>query len=89
MSDNVYQSYIIDHNHQVGQNDIDDIVKSGSSRLKSDGGPEIRRKVSMNWTGGLMEDNGGGDLVRTWRRLICQALAKAMSLILERQRFRR
>ena len=25
MSDNVYQSYIIDHNHQVGQNDIDDM----------------------------------------------------------------
>ena len=25
MPDNVYQSYIIDHNHQVGQNDIDDM----------------------------------------------------------------
>ena len=23
MPDNVYQSYIIDHNHQVGQNGID------------------------------------------------------------------
>ena len=23
MSDNLYPSYIIDHNHQVGQNDID------------------------------------------------------------------
>ena len=23
MPDNVYQSYIIDHNHQVSQNDID------------------------------------------------------------------
>ena len=25
MPDNVYQSYIIDHNRQIGQNDIDDM----------------------------------------------------------------
>ena len=25
MPDIVYQSYLIDHNHQVGQNDIDDM----------------------------------------------------------------
>ena len=30
-----------------------------------------------------MEDNGGGDLVRTWRRLIYHALAKVVSLISE------
>ena len=36
-----------------------------SVSVKSDRGPEGRRKVSMNWTGGPMEDNGGGDLVRT------------------------
>ena len=43
-------------------------VKSGSSGLKSNEGPEGRRKVSVNWTGGPTEDNGGGDLVRTWCR---------------------
>ena len=25
MSNHVYKSYIIDHNHQIGQNDIDDM----------------------------------------------------------------
>ena len=64
------------------------VVKSESSRLKSDRGLEGRRKVSTNWTRGPMEDNGGGDLVRTWHRLICCALAKVVSLILEQQRFR-
>ena len=36
-----------------------------------------------------MEENGGGDLVRTWHRLMCCALAEVMSLILEQQRSRR
>ena len=58
-------------------------VKSGSSGLKSNEGPEGRRKVSVNWTGGPTEDNGGGDLVRTWCRLMCCALAEIVSLILE------
>ena len=30
-----------------------------------------------------MKDSGGGDLVRTWHRLMCRALAKVVSLILE------
>ena len=63
-------------------------VKSESSELKSNRGLEGRRKVSTNWTGGPTEDNVGGDLVRTWHRLICHALAEVVSLILERQRFR-
>ena len=63
---------------------VDNAIKFESSRLKSDRGPEGRRKVSMNWTGGPMEDNRGGDLVRTWRRLMCHALAEIVSLISER-----
>ena len=63
-------------------------VKSESSGLKSDGGLEGRRKVSMNWTRGLMKDNGKGDLVRTWHRLICCTLAEVVCLISEQQRFR-
>ena len=33
-----------------------------------------------------MEDNEGGDLVRTWHRLMCCTLAKVVFLILEQQR---
>ena len=51
-------------NHAQSAGDMTD-VKSESSGLKSNRGLEGRRKVSMNWTGGLMEDNRGGDLVRT------------------------
>ena len=32
---------------------------------------------------GLTEGSGGGDLVRTWHRLMCRTLAEVMSLILE------
>ena len=32
---------------------------------------------------GPTEGSGGGDLVRTWRRLMCCALAEVVSLILE------
>ena len=38
---------------------------------------------------GPTEGSGGGDLVRTWHRLMCCALAEVMSLILKRQRLRR
>ena len=32
------------------------------------------------------EDNGGGDLVKTWCRLMCCTLAEIVSLISEQQR---
>ena len=38
---------------------------------------------------GLTEDSRGGDLVRTWHRLMCHALAEVLALILEQQRLRR
>ena len=38
---------------------------------------------------GPTEGSGGGDLVRTWHRLMCRTLAEVMSLILEWQRLRR
>ena len=56
---------------------VDNAIKFESSRLKSDRGPEGRRKVSMNWTRGPMEGNG------------CCTPAEIVSLILKQQRFRR
>ena len=49
---------------------------------------EGRRRVSTKWTRGPTEDNRGGDLVRTWCRLMCHTLAEIVSLISEWQRLK-
>ena len=61
------------------QGDID-AVKSGSSGLKSNGGSG--RKIEVSYRGGLEVRwrYESGDLVRTWRRLMCHALAEVVVL---------
>ena len=62
-----------------------------SAKWSSPGPPclspmEVRRvEGRLVWIGpeGPTEDSGGGDLVRTWCRLMCHALAEVVSLILE------
>ena len=63
-------------------------VKSESSGLKSDGGS--RREIEVSDRGGLEVQRRyeSGDLVRTWRRLMCHALAEVVSLISEGRRCR-
>ena len=55
-------------------------VKSRSSGLKSDRGSGRGMKVS--YRGGLEVRQGyeGGDLIRTWHRLMCHALVKVIVL---------
>ena len=55
-------------------------VKSGSSGLKSDGGNG--REIEVSYRGGpeVRQRYESGDLVRTWRRLMCHALAKVVVL---------
>ena len=55
-------------------------VKSGSSGLKSDGGSG--REIEVSYRGGpeVQQRYKSGDLVRTWRRLMCHALAKVIVL---------
>ena len=55
-------------------------VKSGSSRLKSDGGNG--REIEISYRGGpeVQQRYKSGDLVRTWRRLMCHTLAKVVVL---------
>ena len=55
-------------------------VKSGSSGLKSDGGDG--RKIEISYRGGpeVRRRYESGDLVRTWHRLMCHALAEVVVL---------
>ena len=55
-------------------------VKSGSSGLKSDGGDG--REVEVSYRGGpeVRQRYESGDFVRTWRRLMCHALAEVVVL---------
>ena len=55
-------------------------VKSGSSGLKSDGGNG--REIGISYRGGpeVRRRYESGDLVRTWHRLMCHALAKVVVL---------
>ena len=56
------------------------VVKSGSSGLKSDRGNG--REIEVSYRGGpeVRQRYKSGDLVRTWRRLMCHALAKVVVL---------
>ena len=55
-------------------------VKSGSSGLKSDGGDG--REIEISYRGGpeVRQRYESGDLVRTWRRLMCHTLAEVVVL---------
>ena len=55
-------------------------VKSGSSGLKSDGGNG--REIEVSHRGGpeVQRRYESGDLVRTWCRLMCHALAEVVVL---------
>ena len=55
-------------------------VKSGSSGLKSDRGNG--REIEVSYRGGpeVRWRYKSGDLVRTWRRLMCHALAEVVVL---------
>ena len=55
-------------------------VKSGSSGLKSDGGNS--REIEVSYRGGpeVRWRYESGDLVRTWHRLMCHALAEVVVL---------
>ena len=55
-------------------------VKSRSSGLKSDGGNG--REIEVSYRGGpeVRWRYESGDLVRTWRRLMCHALAEVVVL---------
>ena len=63
-------------------------VKSGSSRLKSDGGSGREIEVSDRGGPEVRQRYESGDLVRTWHRLMCHALAEVVSLISEGRRCR-
>ena len=56
------------------------VVKSGSSGLKSDGGSSREIEVSYRGRPEVRRRYKSGDLVRTWHRLMCHALAEVIVL---------
>ena len=55
-------------------------VKSGSSGLKSDRGSGKKMGVSHRGGPEVRWRYESGDLIRTWRRLVCHALAEVVVL---------